>query len=98
MENLSDASVVLQAIGLNVKPYVSAESLNAWENDLAPKPMLNPSDVLQVAYLLHIDADTARTEDTKDSRLPLAQMSISWRANMGETGNLSTGWLSARRR
>jgi len=60
--------------------------------------MLNPGDILQVAYLLTENVDAARPEETNDSRLPLAQMAISWRANMGELGSLSTGWLSARRR
>jgi len=98
LENLSDASVVLQAIDLNVKPYISAHSLNAWESDERPKPMLNPGDILQVAYLLTEKVDAERLEETKDSRLALAQMAISWRANMGELGHLSTGWLSARKR
>lgn len=98
LENLSDSSVVLQAIDLNLKPYMSAQSLNAWEAEEGAKPMLNPGDILQVAYLLTENIDAARPEDTKDSRLLLAQMAISWRANMGELGHLSTGWLSARRR
>lgn len=98
LENLSDSGVVLQAVDLNVKSYIIAQSLNAWDADVGPKPMLNPGDILQVAYVLKEDLDTARIDETKDSRLPLAQMSISWRANMGEVGHLSTGWLSARRR
>lgn len=102
LENLSDNSIILQAVDINAKPYIEPFSLNTWEASAAhgkrEHPMLNPGDVLQVAYLLKEKANAEKPDDSRDNRLPLAQMSISWKSGMGENGHLSTGWLTARRR
>lgn len=102
LENLSDSSITLQAVDINAKSYVESSSLNAWElsstDNTKEHPMLNPGDVIQVAYMLREKPGADKPDDSRDSRLPLAQMSISWKSSMGENGHLSTGWLTARRR
>ena len=102
LENLSDVAVVLQDVSINAKPYIQVRSLNAWDiaepETVHEKPLLNPGDVIQVAYLLTETADAVRSPDFKESRLDLAQLQVAWMGNMGEEGKLSTGWLSARRR
>jgi hypothetical protein len=98
LETLSGTSVVLQAVDINVKPHITAKSLNEWDDESSEnKIMLNPGDVIQAAYLL-TESPEAKQQDTREVRPALAQLAISWRGNMGEAGHLSTGWLTSRRR
>lgn len=68
------------------------------------KPMLNPRDVLQVAFLIEQEADQdegveALQRDLKRTgRAALGQLSIEWRGAMGDRGVLMTGNLLTRKR
>jgi hypothetical protein len=73
-----------------------AETINA--------PILNPRDVIQVAFLLEQQAreDDADSDSGNvpagDDRQILGQLSIQWRSALGDRGSLSTGWLTYRKR
>ena len=74
---------------------MQSSSLNA--------PILNPRDVIQVAFLLEQQAgvdpedDDATKLPSGDSRKVLGQLAIQWRSALGDRGSLSTGWLTSRR-
>jgi trafficking protein particle complex subunit 13 len=67
-------------------------------------PMLDPHDVLQVAFLVEQvegekDGLDALQKDLKrEGRVSLGQLSIEWRGPMGDRGCLTTGYLLSRRR
>lgn len=66
-------------------------------------PILNPHDVIQVAFLLEqqAGADEANDETGKhppeDARKILGQLAIQWRSALGDRGSLTTGLLTSRR-
>jgi hypothetical protein len=66
-------------------------------------PILNPRDVIQVAFLLEKEAGVEDVEDEMgkilpaDARRVLGQLAIQWRSALGDRGSLSTGWLSSRK-
>ncbi|KZF25737.1 hypothetical protein L228DRAFT_244631 [Xylona heveae TC161] len=109
LENTGENPVTLEDVALNPKPPFISTSLN-WDlpdpgqqqisgvNDL---PILNPRDVMQVAFLLErgpestIDQGTWSKEELEN---PQSQLSIRWRSSMGDGGFLTTGWLLSRKR
>ena len=66
-------------------------------------PILNPRDVIQVAFLLEKQAGVDDVEDETgkmvpaDARRILGQLAIQWRSALGDRGSLSTGWLTSRK-
>ena len=106
LENVSDGTIVLEEATLKARSPFWATSLN-WDVESdgeEEKPILNPRDVLQVAYLVEQQPGVSQNlEEMKaglkrDGRVVLGQLSISWRGNMGEMGSLSTGNLLSRRK
>lgn len=67
-------------------------------------PMLDPRDVLQVAFLMEQDEgekgglDALQKDLKREGRAALGQLSIEWRGPMGDRGFLTTGYLLSRRR
>jgi hypothetical protein len=51
-------------------------------------PILNPRDVMQVAFLLEEQADLAEEEEASGDKLILGQLNIQWRSAMGDRGSL----------
>ncbi|KAF2256647.1 hypothetical protein BU26DRAFT_26881 [Trematosphaeria pertusa] len=107
LENMGEGAVSLEAVNVNPKPPFKSSSLN-WDMHSSPTellhaPILNPRDVIQVAFLLEQqrDAEDANDEPGKlppgDTRRILGQLAIQWRSAMGDRGSLSTGWLTSRR-
>ncbi|KAL1977973.1 hypothetical protein VTN31DRAFT_832 [Thermomyces dupontii] len=108
LENVGDGPVVIEKTLLNPKPPFKQRSLN-WDMERpdsveTEKPMLNPRDVLQVAFLIEQEADQdegveALQRDLKRTgRAALGQLSIEWRGAMGDRGVLMTGNLLTRKR
>ncbi|KKK26374.1 DUF974 domain protein [Aspergillus rambellii] len=108
LENVGDGAVVVKQTRLNPKPPFRAISLN-WDLERpdhsdTPPPILNPRDVLQVAFL--VEQEEGRQEGLealqkdlrRDGRAVLGQLSIEWRGAMGDKGFLTTGNLMTRRR
>jgi hypothetical protein len=94
---------------MNAKPPFKATSLN-WDAsgtrvDGEHAPLLNPRDIIQVAFLLEDDkayaegaTEPALVAAAEDERVILGQLNIQWRSAMGDRGFLSTGWLTGRKR
>lgn len=92
LENVGEASVVLERVMLKEREGVSSRAVNGEEDREAI--VLKPSDVEQVMFLLE---EKSEAEDMA-SRVPLGQLNIDWRSAMGEQGSLTTGWLASRGR
>lgn len=94
LENLTEKSVVLEKVTVSTAQSLTSKSLN-W-NEAEDKPILNPQDVMQVAFTLQqIQGEQL---DEKNGRTILAQLHVDWRSPMGERGSLTTGWLASRAR
>jgi hypothetical protein len=67
-------------------------------------PLLDPHDVLQVAFLVEQKEaekdglETLQNDLRREGRTALGQLSIEWRGPMGDKGFLTTGYLLTRRR
>ncbi|KAI9801415.1 MAG: hypothetical protein M1825_003394 [Sarcosagium campestre] len=102
LENMGESPISLEVVSVAPKSPLKATSLN-WDvrlpgQDPTPSPVLNPREVMQVAFLMRQDTEQARAEGGKETRITLGQLCIEWRSAMGDRGFLSTGWLSCRRR
>ncbi|KAI4848622.1 hypothetical protein E4T44_03828 [Aureobasidium sp. EXF-8845] len=94
LENLTEKSVVLEKVTVSTTQSLTSKSLN-W-NEADDKPVLNPQDVMQVAFTLQ--QMQGEQLDEKNGRTILAQLHVDWRSPMGEKGSLTTGWLASRAR
>ncbi|CAK4026860.1 Hypothetical predicted protein [Lecanosticta acicola] len=92
LENVGEASVVLERVGLREKEGIRSEDMQGEEGREAV--VLKPQDVEQVMFVL----EEVEKSDEGGGRVPLGQLDIDWRSAMGEKGNLTTGWLSSRGR
>ncbi|KAL4811821.1 hypothetical protein BDW67DRAFT_171185 [Aspergillus spinulosporus] len=108
LENVGDGSVVIKQTRLNPKAPFRAISLN-WDLERpdqveTPPPILNPRDVLQVAFLVEQEEgqqeglEALQKDMRRDGRAVLGQLSIEWRSSMGDKGFLTTGNLLTRKR
>ena len=108
LENMADGPITLEGVTLEPRPPFKASSLN-WDvhrPDLGPEclPYLAPRDVWQVAFLMEQQravekgGELIRNDLTKDGRIILGQLNIRWRSSMGDSGYLTTGWLTTKRR
>ncbi|KIV98009.1 hypothetical protein PV10_01703 [Exophiala mesophila] len=108
LENVSDSTIVLEDAKLQTKSPFKSTSLN-WDAEQhegadVDNPILNPRDVMQVAFVVQqVQGETNGLEELKaslrrDGRAVLGQLAIQWRTSMGEKGSLSTGNLLTRRR
>lgn len=106
LENMGEGAVSFEAVNVNPKPPFKSTSLN-WDihsPDTEPPhaPILNPRDVIQVAFLLEQQAGVDAEDETgrvvpADARTILGQLAIQWRSALGDRGSLSTGWLTSRK-
>lgn len=102
LENLTEATVVLETVTLNLAKGLRSKSLNGddeWSREIGvkrQKTVLAPQNVMQVAFLLE-QRDGEGLEE-KSVRVLLAQVHIDWRGPLGEKGELTTGWLGCRGR
>jgi hypothetical protein len=89
---------------MNPKPPFRATSLNwdaAGAAAAARPPVLEPRDIVQVAFLLEEERDRGEPEVRKagaEAKLVLGQLNIQWRSGMGDRGSINTGWLTGKRR
>jgi hypothetical protein len=108
LENVSDASLVLEEAKLQAKAPFKSTSLN-WDAEkesgvVVQNPILKTRDVIQVAFLIEQEhgvsdgVEELKNSMRKDGRAVLGQLAIQWRSSMGERGSLSTGNLLTRRR
>ncbi|KAI9797793.1 MAG: hypothetical protein M1833_005296 [Piccolia ochrophora] len=109
LENMGEASITLETVHIAPKVPFQSVSLN-WDTPSAdekakPLPILNPRDVLQVAFLIEQEKDSQEDPEAlgkkgsrEAARVTLGQLCIEWRSAMGDKGFLSTGWLTSRRK
>ncbi|KAF2467077.1 uncharacterized protein BDR25DRAFT_235833 [Lindgomyces ingoldianus] len=105
LENMGEAAVSFETVNVNAKPPFKSTSLN-WDMHTPGTgpinaPILNPRDVIQVAFLLEQQPGVKESNDTLgqeslDTRKVLGQLAIQWRSALGDRGSLSTGWLTSR--
>jgi trafficking protein particle complex subunit 13 len=104
-----------QSVRMNAKAPFKASSLN-WdmaEDDSGLPPLLNPRDIVQVAFLLEetkgdevaelVSSPTQKLHGRSgsggsDSRFILGQLNVQWRSAMGDRGSITTGYLTGRKR
>lgn len=107
LENLGERTISIEKVVMNTRAPFGAKSLN-WDvfgtgADPIHSPILDPRDVLQVAFLVEDKGEKGRaSEDEVELRVPegkvaLGQLNIQWRSAMGDRGSLSTGWLLGRK-
>ncbi|PSN63950.1 hypothetical protein BS50DRAFT_637277 [Corynespora cassiicola Philippines] len=105
LENMGEGAVSFEAVNVNAKPPFKSTSLN-WDTPGTVQlnaPILNPRDVIQVAFLLEEQPNVEEANDNVgklppgDTRRILGQLAIQWRSALGDRGSLSTGWLTSRR-
>ncbi|KAL1302168.1 hypothetical protein AAFC00_002599 [Neodothiora populina] len=102
LENLTEGSIVLDAVSLNLAKALTSKSLNRdsdgtdEKNTPHKKPCMAPEDVMQVAFV--IDQVDGKTLEEKRDRIVLAQVHLEWNGPMGEKGELTTGWLGCKGR
>jgi hypothetical protein len=96
---------------MNAKAPFKASSLN-WDvtDDVSTglPPLLNPRDIMQVAFLLeeNKDAEAEQQQQThtrtasggSETRFILGQLNVHWRSAMGDKGSITTGYLTGRKR
>lgn len=92
LENVGEASVVVEKVSLSEREGIRSVAVNAAEE--TDSVVLKPQDVEQVMFMLSEEAVSKEV----GSRVPLAQLHIDWRSAMGERGSLTTGWLASRGR
>lgn len=102
LDNMADGTITLKNMSFNPKPAFKSTSLN-W--DVAQSgtahtdcPIMAPRDVMQLAFLVEQLDEGPRKEVTKDGRTILGQLGLHWRTAMGDSGFLTTGWLSKKGR
>lgn len=91
MENVGEASVVLEKVWLNEREGIEGRGIDGEGMDMV---VLKPQDVEQAMFLL----DEKKIPEAVQGRIPLAQLNVNWRSAMGERGSLTTGWLATRGR
>ncbi|OCK81140.1 hypothetical protein K432DRAFT_416244 [Lepidopterella palustris CBS 459.81] len=107
LENMGESTISLEAVNVNPKPPFTSTSLN-WDlhapgAESIHSPILNPRDIIQVAFYLEQQDGVGESTDAVgrlppgDQRKVLGQLSIQWRSALGDRGSLSTGWLTSRR-
>ena len=99
LDNLAQETITLKDTSFNTKAAFKSTSLNQYmhkDTPLSECPIMAPRDVMQIAFLVEQNADGARKELTKDGRIMLGQLGIQWRSAMGDSGYLTTGWLSTK--
>ena len=102
LDNLADGTINLKKTTLHSKQPFKSTSLN-WDLEDSDKkqgdcPVMAPRDVYQLAFLIEQQDEVHRKEVTKDGRTILGQLSIQWQTTMGDSGFLTTGWLTTKRR
>jgi hypothetical protein len=66
--------------------------------------LLNPRDIIQVAFLVEDDSDGSDIPETTSSaanaekRFIIGQLNVQWRSTMGDKGSITTGWLTGKKR
>ncbi|KAL8734054.1 MAG: hypothetical protein Q9181_003355 [Wetmoreana brouardii] len=101
LENMADGPITLEEVAFSPKPSFNTTSINwdvSWPyHQKMECPFLTPRDVMQVAFLIKQQLKPS-VEVTRDGRVLLGQLTIRWRTAMGDSGFLTTGWLTTRKR
>ncbi|KAI5466879.1 hypothetical protein BGZ63DRAFT_344906 [Mariannaea sp. PMI_226] len=95
LENCSEDVVQLEKVVLETESGLSYRDCN-WEASGSTKPVLHPSEVEQVCFVLQETGGESAIDMTSDGRIIFGSLGIGWRGEMGNRGFLSTGKLGTR--
>lgn len=95
LENCSDDVVHLEKVVLDTESGLSYRDCN-WGASGSTRPVLHPSEVEQVCFVLQELGGDSAVEMTPDGRIIFGSLGIGWRGEMGNRGFLSTGKLGTR--
>ncbi|KAF3766335.1 hypothetical protein M406DRAFT_339581 [Cryphonectria parasitica EP155] len=100
LENCSEDTMQLERVVLELEPGLRYRDCN-WEASGAPKPVLHPSEVEQVCFV--IEEEDEEDEEggrqavrEEEGRILFGTLGIGWRGEMGSRGWLATGKLGTR--
>lgn len=101
LDNMAHGPITLKDTSLTTKAAFRSTAINSATSVELPQtevPTIAPRDVVQIAFLVEYRGDDSRKEATKDGRIILGQLGIQWRSAMGDSGYLTTGWLSTKKK
>lgn len=92
LENCSEDPIQLERAVLDLEPGLSYTDCN-WEATGSQKPVLHPSEIEQVCFVVH---GTPTPASLVDGKVIFGILGVGWRGEMGNRGFLSTGKLGTR--
>ncbi|KAH6891096.1 hypothetical protein B0T10DRAFT_560363 [Thelonectria olida] len=95
LENCSEDVVHLEKVVLDTESGLNYRDCN-WDASRSNKPVLHPSEVEQVCFVLQELGGDTSIDMTPDGRIIFGSLGIGWRGEMGNRGYLSTGKLGTR--
>ncbi|KLU91883.1 hypothetical protein MAPG_10832 [Magnaporthiopsis poae ATCC 64411] len=93
LENCGEDPIQLERAVLDLEPGLSYTDCN-WEAAGSQKPVLHPSEVEQVCFVVH--GPTPTPASLVDGKVIFGVLGVGWRGEMGNRGFLSTGKLGTR--
>ncbi|PKS12234.1 hypothetical protein jhhlp_001534 [Lomentospora prolificans] len=94
LENCSEDVLQLENVLLDLRDELEYSDYN-WEMNGVPRPILHPSEVEQICFIVREKKGSKVSEET-DGRTVFGTLSIGWRGEMGNRGFLTTGQLGSR--
>lgn len=95
LENCGEDAVQLEKVVMDLEGGLRYRDCN-WETGGGERPVLQPSEVEQVCFVVEETADGGGVKPMPDGRVVFGVLGIGWRGEMGNRGFLSTGKLGYR--
>ncbi|KAI6382604.1 hypothetical protein MCOR25_000606 [Pyricularia grisea] len=92
LENCSEDAIQLERVVLDLEPGLVYTDCN-WDVDERQKPVLHPSEVEQVCFVVQ---EAGAECEVVDGKIVFGVLGVGWRGEMGSRGFLSTGKLGTR--
>lgn len=92
LENCSEDAIQLERVVLDLEPGLVYTDCN-WDADERQKPVLHPSEVEQVCFVVQ---EAGAECEVMDGKVVFGVLGVGWRGEMGSRGFLSTGKLGTR--
>ncbi|KAL8296787.1 hypothetical protein RB597_006082 [Gaeumannomyces tritici] len=92
LENCGEDPIQLERAVLDLEPGLTYTDCN-WEAAGGQKPVLHPSEIEQICFVVH---GTPTPASLVDGKVIFGILGVGWRGEMGNRGFLSTGKLGTR--